>query len=79
MAVPLIVLADLVQRGAAADTVSGLILELTEAGIGDANLTALRRLVEQDIQNGAAPGAALTTRARGLLVDEPSWRPDGDG
>ncbi|NIR44888.1 MAG: hypothetical protein GWN99_11330 [Gemmatimonadetes bacterium] len=67
--VPLVVLADLVQRGVPNDTVSAIVLRLTQAGVTDANLEELRRLVEQDIRAGATPGVAATTRAQGLLTN----------
>lgn len=72
--VPLIVLTDLVQQGVAPDTVSMIVLQLTEAGVGDSNLAELRRLVEQDIRAGAAPNAAVSIRAEGILLTEPAGR-----
>ena len=72
--VPLIVLTDLVQQGVAPDTVSRIVLQLTEAGVRDSNLAELRRLVEQDIRAGAAPNAAVSIRAEGILLAEPTAR-----
>ena len=72
--VPLIVLTDLVQQGVEPDTVSRIVLQLTEAGVRDSNLAELRRLVEQDIRAGAAPDAAVSIRAEGILLAEPPGR-----
>lgn len=72
--VPLVVLADLVQRGVPNDTVSAIVLRLTEAGVTDANLEELRRLVEQDVRAGASPDVAASTRADGILSNLPPRR-----
>lgn len=72
--VPLVVLADLVQRGVPNDTVSAIVLRLTQAGVTDANLEELRRLVEQDVRAGASPDVAASTRADGILSTLPPRR-----
>lgn len=72
--VPLVVLADLVQRGVPNDTVSAIVLRLTQAGVTDANLEELRRLVEQDVRAGASPDVAASTRADGILSNLPPRR-----
>lgn len=69
--IPLVVLADLAKRGVSSDAISEIVLELTEAGVTDASLEELRRLVEQDIRAGATPGVAAATRAEGILSARP--------
>jgi hypothetical protein len=73
--VPLLVLADLSQRGVPGDTLVRIVVELTQAGAGDASFTELRRLVEQDIRSGAPPGVAAATRAEGILLRLPPHPP----
>ncbi len=78
VALPLVVLADIVERGVPQDTAVSVILTLAGARVADDDYTALRVSVAEDIQAGAPPGVAAQTRARGILLgvrqDEP--RPD---
>ena len=73
--IALVVLADLAKRGVSSDAISEIMLELTEAGVTDASLEELRRLVEQDIRAGATPGVAAATRAEGILSARPPRPP----
>jgi hypothetical protein len=68
VALPLIVLVDIVERGVPQDTAKRVILALADPRIGDADFQALRQSILGDIGSGAPAGAAATTRARGLLV-----------
>lgn len=71
VAVPLVVLADLVTRGVPRDTASREILKLWLGGAGDADLLGLPRAVQQDIVSGAAPADALLNRARTIRLRPP--------
>jgi hypothetical protein len=62
---PIMVLTDLVARGVPAATASSAVVSLERAGLRDADFTAYQRSVRQDIDRGADPAAATTTRARG--------------
>ena len=62
---PLMVLTDLVARGVPPATASTAVVSLERAGLRDADFTAYQRSVRQDIDRGADPAAATTTRARG--------------
>lgn len=73
--IALVVLADLIQRGVPTAAVSEIMLGLTQAGVTDASLQELRRLVEQDIRAGATPDVAAATRAEGLLSAQPPSPP----
>ncbi len=77
LALPFAVLADLVQQGVAVDTAAALMHDLTTAGVSDAELAQLLLLVQQDVQAGAPPVAAATTRAQGVLarVGRGDWSP----
>jgi hypothetical protein len=66
LTLPLVVMADLVARGVPADTAAGAIYLAARAGARDAELLSLRQIVEQDIQAGAAPAAAVALRVRNL-------------
>jgi hypothetical protein len=68
VALPLIVLVDIVERGVPQDTAKRVILALSDPRVGDADFQALRQSILRDIGSGAPAGAAATTRARGLLV-----------
>jgi len=81
LALALVALADLVQRGVPPDTAATAIETLALARAGDAEYRTLRLLVEQDIRTGAAPAAAALERARGItggrLPVVPPERPPG--
>ncbi len=65
---PLMVLTDLVARGVPAPIASSDVVMLVRAGLRDADFSAYERAVRQDIEAGAAPAAAATTRARGATL-----------
>ena len=68
VALPLVVLADIVQRGVPVDTAASVIMSLSQARMSDSHFEALRQDVMQDIGSGANPGAAASTRAKGILL-----------
>src|SRR5215468_8866094 len=63
----LAVLADLIARSVPVPTATDLVLQLTRAGIRDGDLSTFQRNVRADIDRGADPTAAATTRARGVI------------
>lgn len=67
LAVPLVVLGDLVTRGVPHDTASALILLVAHEGLGDETLLAIQRDVQRDVRDGAHPAAAAAIRARGAV------------
>jgi hypothetical protein len=68
VALPLVVLADIVQRGVPVDTASSVIMSLSRARMPESEFHSLRQAVMQDISSGANPAAAAATRARGILL-----------
>lgn len=66
LTVPLVVLADLAARGVPVDTATRSVYVSLAKGARDEDFTALRRLVEQDIASGRAPGAAAIARLEHL-------------
>lgn len=67
LAVPLVVLGDLVSRGVPHDTASALILLVAHEGLGDETLLAIQRDVQRDVRDGAHPATAAAIRARGAV------------
>ena len=67
LAVPLVVLGDLVTRGVPSDTASALILLVAREGLGDETLLAIQRDVQRDVRDGAHPATAAAIRARGAV------------
>jgi hypothetical protein len=65
---PLAVLADLVGRNVPIATATNLVLQLARAGVKDPDLGLFQRNVRADIERGADPTVAATTRARGLVL-----------
>jgi hypothetical protein len=65
---PLAVLTDLIGREIAIPTATNLVLQLARAGVKDQELTLFQRNVRADIDRGADPTVAATTRARGLVL-----------
>ena len=63
----LAVLADLIARSVPVPTATDLVLQLTRAGVRDGDLSTFQRNVRADIDRGADPTAAATTRARGAI------------
>jgi hypothetical protein len=75
LALPLVVLADMIQQGVPKDTATGILLSLTGAGIGDDSYRALRQAVQLDIRSGVPPATSAAMRARGALLALPDMRP----
>ena len=71
LALPLVVLADMIQQGVPKDTAAGILLSLTGAGVGDDGYRALRQAVLLDIRSGVPPATAAAMRARGALLESP--------
>ena len=67
LAIPLVVLSDLVTRGVPHDTASALILLVAHEGLGDETLLAIQRDVQRDVRDGAHPATAAAIRARGAV------------
>jgi len=65
--IPLAVLTDLIGRQVALPTATALVLQLERSGIKDGELTLFQRNVRADIERGADPTVAASTRARGLV------------
>ena len=72
---PLAVLTDLIARAVSVPTATDLVLQLTRSGIRDGDFALFQRNVRADIDRGADPTAAATTRARGLVVRTTGSRP----
>jgi hypothetical protein len=64
----LAVLADLVGRNVPIATAANLLVSLARSGVADQDLTTFQRDVRLDIEHGADPAFAATTRARVLLL-----------
>ncbi len=65
---PLAVLTDLVGRNVPISTATNVVLQLARAGVKDPDLALFQRNVRADIDRGADPTIAATTRARGLVL-----------
>lgn len=65
--VPLVVLADLVQRGVPVGAASDAVLELRGAGAGADRYHLLRYRVEQDILSGTPPARSIVEQSRAIL------------
>ena len=74
---PLAVAIDLIGRDVPVATASTLVIQLARSGVKDADLALFQRNVRADIDRGADPTVAATTRARGLVLESrgPSTRP----
>lgn len=72
LAVPLVVLSDLVTRGVPADTAIALVLLVARAELSDDAFLDLQRSVQNDVRAGANPATAAAVRARGALVGAPA-------
>jgi hypothetical protein len=68
MTMPLQVLTDLIGRDIPVPTATNLVLQLERSGVKDADLSLFQRNVRADIERGAEPAAAASTRARGLVA-----------
>jgi hypothetical protein len=65
---PLAVLSDLIGQTVPIPTATNLVLQLAKSGARDGDLSLFQRNVRTDIERGADPTAAATTRARGVLT-----------
>jgi hypothetical protein len=65
---PLAVLTDLIGRDVPIATATSLVIQMARSGVRDQDLTLFQRNVRADIDHGADPTAAATTRARGLVL-----------
>jgi hypothetical protein len=65
---PLAVLTDLIGRDVPIPTATNLVLQLARSGVKDPELALFQRNVRADIERGADPSVAATTRARGLVL-----------
>jgi hypothetical protein len=65
---PLAVLTDLIVRDVPIGTATGLVIQLARSGVKDPELALFQRNVRADIDRGADPSVAATTRARGLVL-----------
>ena len=63
---PLVVLADLIDRGVPSDTASSVLTSLLNVSVSDEQLLALRADVERDILAGLPPASATSVRGRGV-------------
>lgn len=66
--VPLAVLADLVGQKVPIATATNLVLQFARSGVKDSDLALFQRNVRADVNQGADPTVAATTRARGLVA-----------
>jgi len=65
---PLAVLTDLIGRDVPIPTATDLVLQLERSRVKDSELATFQRNVRADIDRGADPTVAATTRARGLVL-----------
>jgi len=65
---PLAVLADLIGRQVPIPAATDLVLQLARSGVKDNDFSLYQRNVRSDIDRGADPTIAATTRARGLVL-----------
>ena len=68
LTMPLTVLTDLIGRQVPIPTACDLVLQLARSGVKDSEYTLFQRNVRLDIDHGADPAVAATTRARGLVM-----------
>jgi hypothetical protein len=64
----LAVLSDLIGRSVPVATATTVVLQLARSGAKDLDLTLFQRNVRADIDRGADPSVAATTRARGFVA-----------
>jgi hypothetical protein len=69
---PLAVLTDLIGRSVPLPTATDVVLQLARAGIKDQDFALFQRNVRADIDRGADPSVAATTRARGMVARKAS-------
>lgn len=68
LTMPLAVESDLVARAVPVLIASDLVVRLTDAGVRDGDFALFQRNVRIDIDRGADPSTAATTRARGTML-----------
>jgi hypothetical protein len=68
MTMPLAVLTDLIVREVPIATATSLVIQLARSRVKDTDLALFQRNVRTDIDRGADPSVAATTRARGLVL-----------
>jgi hypothetical protein len=68
----LAVLTDLIGRTVPIPDATNLVLQLARSGVKDSDLALFQRNVRADIDRGADPTVAATTRARGLVLQHGS-------
>ena len=66
--VPLSVLTDLVGQKVPIPTATNLVLQLARSNVKDSDFALFQRNVRSDVDQGADPTVAATTRARGLVA-----------
>ena len=76
LVIPLVVLADLVGRGAPVQVASQTTVALVKAGVSDLDLLSLRMGFESDILSGVSPLTSLSQRAQGLMPRNSPEVPD---
>jgi hypothetical protein len=67
VAVPFVVLADLIARGVPRDTAARALQVMTSASANDAALQAFRTEIERDIRSGISPASAVMARSRAAI------------
>jgi hypothetical protein len=74
---PLAVLTDLIGRQVPIATATSVVIQLSRSGVKDPDLALFQRNVRADIDRGADPTVAATTRARGLVArgNPPATKP----
>lgn len=65
---PLAVAIDLIGRDVPVATATSLVIQFVRSGVKDSDLALFQRNVRADIDRGADPTVAATTRARGLVL-----------
>jgi hypothetical protein len=68
LTMPLAVLSDLIGRKVPVATATDLVVQLAKSGLRDSDFALFQRNVRADIDRGADPTVAATTRARGLVL-----------
>ncbi|MEO7083732.1 MAG: hypothetical protein ABI442_14785 [Gemmatimonadaceae bacterium] len=68
LTMPLAVLSDLIGRKVPVATATDLVIQLAKSGLNDPEFALFQRNVRADIDRGADPTVAATTRARGLVL-----------
>jgi hypothetical protein len=68
LTMPLAVLSDLIGQAVPIAAATNLVVQLAKSGVKDPELALFQRNVRADIDHGADPAVAATTRARGLVL-----------